>query len=220
MKKFVLMLAVLATGLVADLSATENSNARFNAIRAYVMRVDASQFGAFLAEEKETLGKLVKISSKSSVQRVVDEIATELGKYAPRKVSVVLYKHSSKIFRAEAVSLYDTVYVSEAFVSRLLDSPQGIEVLRAVIAHEMSHGSRDFLVKRGIENDKTLSDEEKAELHEKLELQSDLGGIDLLARAGYNPRGVVTMLVGFEEARRLQEAEKLVATFVASGASQ
>lgn len=220
---FVVLFAVamfIANSILAADKPEVSGKDRFNAIRSFVARVNTSQFKVLIREEVSVVYGAVNVSkTKLSQKLVFDEILAKFGtlpEFADRKVAITTFRPKTSSFTAEAISLGDNVFISEILTDRLLERPEGRGVIEAIIAHELSHGSRDFLVKRAIANDTVLSAAEKSHFFLEIELEADRGAVDLLQRVNSDTREMITMLTGFGETERLKEVENLLRSAASS----
>ena len=214
MRKIVMALALVAS-TVALPSASEKSTERFNVIRSHVARLDAPTFEKFVSNELKSVEETFKVNSvvglryKAELEKMAGEFAT-LAEFASRSLVVKTFRaRSIGGYAPEAFVVADTIFVNEGFLEKIFESLGGKAVLEAVVAHELSHG-RDFLVKRAVANDKSLSAKEKDEINLAIEVGADRGALDALMRLGRDPNTFIRMLERFNEASRLREARELL----------
>lgn len=223
MRRFVVFaLAILWS---ATLVASESSQARFVQIQSYVMRLDKVSFTAYLDEQIKVTKSFVTVRKTRPVHKsVLDEIIARVGtlpEFSSRKIEFVTFRTKlGSSFAPAAIAVGDIIFVSEKFLDEMLDSLNGRNHIAAVVAHELGHGSRDFLINGGLENDTTLSKDEKEKLFLQVETQADMAGMDILQRAGYDPKLMVAMLGSVNLPDRRSAAETTLRNAFAAGASQ
>ncbi len=188
-------------------NAAESANkTRFNQIRTYVWKLDRAQFDSILTADVATAERVLvvtKTQNQGTLNRMLAELVALPGP-TQRPVTISTCRGIGE----EAMSIGDRIFISEKVVTELLNRGRGDE-LEAMIAHELGHPQRDFIVKRAIENDSVLTPTEKEFFKLELELEADRTAQDLFQRLGKNQQSFINMLKSFgdETASRVKEAE-------------
>ncbi|MCE9549241.1 hypothetical protein K8Q98_02470 [Candidatus Nomurabacteria bacterium] len=192
-------------------SAPDPSSERFNMILSYAKSVDEQSFTALLENHMAFVRESVRLSKtmRKSDEKLLNEIMATLN-VSDSQVKFVTYRSSGRpgAILGNAGRVNNNIFVSEEFVDNTMKLPGGREMLTATIAHELSHGPRDFLVLRVLTIDKTLSASAKDHWRLQLEVNADRGAIELLRNAGENPQALIRALKGFGELERANSAEE------------